>query len=238
MVEITASRPRPVRAPVNTRRSLLERTILDSRMRFAGRSRDERRHVATLAATRPRLGGARAERRRGPTGARLSRLQVLHRRSICHGRATSQSELNRLSKERRWTDMSALIDDEALETLSSASRTPSSQLRDASTGSATPGDHAQLRASTPTTGRRSLAALRTGASVVATATHHVRTSSAAFRNHAPRAVRSTDELLDIWAPRSSSHSSLPRRHAVFEVTSTTSWRSPSRGLGRYCARMR
>jgi probable F420-dependent oxidoreductase len=107
--------------PFNTRKSLLENTLpaLERGLRRAGRSREDLEIMcATLVVTAE--GEAELERIKaaarkqlafyGSTPAYRSTLDV-------HGWGEVHAELNRLSKQGRWDDMTALIDDEILESV-------------------------------------------------------------------------------------------------------------------------
>ena len=105
--------------PFNTRKSLLENTLpaLERGLRRAGRSREDLEIMcATLVVTaeeEAELERVKAAARKqlafyGSTPAYRSTLDV-------HGWGEVHAELNRLSKQGRWDDMTALIDDEILE---------------------------------------------------------------------------------------------------------------------------
>jgi probable F420-dependent oxidoreductase len=107
--------------PFNTRRSLLERTIpdLERGLTRAGRTRDDCDViVATLVVTAS--SEEEFERVRAAARGQLAFYgsTPAYRPTLdCHGWGDLQPELNRLSKEGRWADMSSLIDDELLEAI-------------------------------------------------------------------------------------------------------------------------
>ena len=105
--------------PFTTRKSLLDHTLpaLDRGLAQAGRGRDALEIMcATLvvtADTEEQFAASKLAARKqlafyGSTPAYLSTLQ-------CHGWEGLHRELNALSKQGRWDDMTALIDDEVLE---------------------------------------------------------------------------------------------------------------------------
>lgn len=107
--------------PFNSRRSLLENTLpaLEQGLAKRGRSRGDLEVIcATLVVTadddegfeRSKLAARKQLAFYGSTPAYRSTL-------ACHGWDDLHRELNQLSKAGRWDDMSALIDDEILETI-------------------------------------------------------------------------------------------------------------------------
>jgi probable F420-dependent oxidoreductase len=107
--------------PFNSRKSLLENTLpaLERGLATSGRSRGDIEVIcATLTVTADReeeFDRVKAAAKKhlafyGSTPAYLPTLQ-------CHGWDALHGELNRLSKQGRWDEMSDLIDDEILETL-------------------------------------------------------------------------------------------------------------------------
>jgi probable F420-dependent oxidoreductase len=107
--------------PFNSRRSLLENTLpaLERGLAKSGRRREE---IEVICATLTVTADDEAEFERVKTAARKqlafygstpAYLPTL----ACHGWEELHRELNRLSKEGRWDDMTGLIDDEVLETL-------------------------------------------------------------------------------------------------------------------------
>ena len=107
--------------PFSSRRSLLEHTLpaLERGLARSGRSRRDIEVVcATLVVTaaderefeRVKLAARKQIAFYGSTPAYLPTL-------ACHGWQDLHRELNRLSKQGRWDDMTPLVDDEILETL-------------------------------------------------------------------------------------------------------------------------
>lgn len=107
--------------PFNTRKSLLENALpaLEKGLTLSGRSRGEVEVMcATLvvtADTPEQLSASKLAARKqlafyGSTPAYLPTLS-------CHGWEDVHKELNTLSKQGRWDDMTGLIDDEILETI-------------------------------------------------------------------------------------------------------------------------
>ncbi|MBW2272926.1 MAG: TIGR03617 family F420-dependent LLM class oxidoreductase [Deltaproteobacteria bacterium] len=107
--------------PFNSRKSLLENTMpaLEQGLAKSGRKREDIEIIcATLTVTadgeeefeRVKLAARKQLAFYGSTPAYLPTL-------ACHGWEEVHKELNRLSKEGRWDDMTELIDDEVLETL-------------------------------------------------------------------------------------------------------------------------
>ncbi len=107
--------------PFNSRKSLLENTMpaLERGLALSGRSRADLEIIcATLTVTaddedefdRVKLAAKKQLAFYGSTPAYLPTL-------ACHGWDALHAELNRLSKQGRWDDMTDLIDDEVLETL-------------------------------------------------------------------------------------------------------------------------
>jgi probable F420-dependent oxidoreductase len=107
--------------PFNSRRSLLENALpaLESGLALAGRGRSDFDVIcATLVVT-------------SDDEAELERLKLAARKQLafygstpayrptldCHGWGELHVELNRLSKESRWDDMTGLVSDEVLETI-------------------------------------------------------------------------------------------------------------------------
>jgi probable F420-dependent oxidoreductase len=105
--------------PFNTRKSLLENTLpaLERGLRRAGRSRDD---LEIMCATLVVTADGEAELERAVAAARKQLAfygsTPAYRPTLeCHGWGEVHTELNRLSKQGRWDDMTALIDDEILE---------------------------------------------------------------------------------------------------------------------------
>jgi probable F420-dependent oxidoreductase len=107
--------------PFNSRKSLLENTLpaLEKGLAKSGRTRDDLEIIcATLTVTaddeqefeRVKLAARKQLAFYGSTPAYLPTL-------ACHGWEELHRELNRMSKEGRWDDMTGLVDDEILETL-------------------------------------------------------------------------------------------------------------------------
>ena len=107
--------------PFNSRQSLLENSLpaIERGLAKSGRRREDIEIIcATLTVTaddEPELERSKAAARKqlafyGSTPAYLPTL-------ACHGWEPLHVDLNRLSKQGRWDEMAALIDDEILETL-------------------------------------------------------------------------------------------------------------------------
>jgi probable F420-dependent oxidoreductase len=107
--------------PFNSRKSLLENTLpaLEAGLAKSGRRRDDLEIIcATLTVTagderefeRVKLAARKQLAFYGSTPAYLPTL-------ACHGWDALHRELNRMSKQGRWDEMTSLIDDEILETL-------------------------------------------------------------------------------------------------------------------------
>ncbi len=107
--------------PFNSRKSLLENTLptLEKGLQRAGRTRNDLRIIcATLVVTADREEDFEASKLAarkqlafyGSTPAYVSTLE-------CHGWSDLHTELNRLSKEGRWDDMTDLITDDILDAI-------------------------------------------------------------------------------------------------------------------------
>ncbi len=107
--------------PFNSRKSLLENTMpaLDKGLAKSGRTRDDLEIIcATLTVTADTEEAFEASKLAARKQLAFYGSTPAYRPTlVCHGWEQIHEELNQLSKQGRWDDMTGLIDDEVLETL-------------------------------------------------------------------------------------------------------------------------